>query len=130
MANKKKPKEPEFPNTPEDHPACMKMLKNLTDPPPLLPADYERSILKSAQAKKQRLKSSTSSGKSVAQLGQQKNQSCPPLKVYSDTKVCSSGAAVEQRNDETTGIDPEFVALYGEAAKAHGMSIDEYLNHM
>lgn len=87
----------------------MKMLKTLEDPSPLLPAYYERSILKSAEQKKQRLKSSTSSGKSVAQLGQQKNQSCPPLKVYSDTKS---------------------VALYGEAAKAQGMSIDEYLNHL
>ena len=132
MANKKKPKEPEFPVTPEDHAACVKMVKTLAQPPPTLTADYERSILKSAEAKEQRLKSSKSSGKSVAQLGQQKNQSCPPLQVYSDTEVCSSRAAVEQRYDdpETADIDPEFVAMYGEAAKAQGMSIAEYLNHI
>ena len=68
VANKKKPKEPEFPDTPEDHLACVKMLKNLADPPPPLPVRYERSILKSAQTKKQWLKSSTSCGKSVSQL--------------------------------------------------------------
>jgi len=90
MANKKKPKEPEFPVTPEEHAACVKMVKTLAQPPPTFAADYERSIRKSAEAKEQRLKSSKSSGKSVAQLGLQKNQSCPPLKVYSDTEVCSS----------------------------------------
>ena len=102
------------------------MVKTLAQPPPTLSADYERSILKSTEAKEQRLKStSKSSRKSVAQLGQQKNQSCPPLKVYSDIEVCSSRAAVEQRYDdpETADIDPEFVAMYGEAAKAQGMSI-------
>ena len=100
--------------------------------PPTQTVDYERSILKSAEAKEQRLKSSKSSGKSVAQLGQQKNQSCPPLNVYSDTEVCSSRAAVEQRYDDpkTADIDPEFVAMYGEAAKAQGMSIAEYLLHI
>ena len=48
--------------------------------------------------------------------------------MYSDTEVRSSGAAVEQRDDPE--IDPEFVIMYGEAAAAHGMSIEEYLNHI
>ena len=125
MANKKKPTEPEFPVTPEDHAACVKMVKTLAQPPPTLSADYERSILKSAEAKEQRLKStSKSSGKSVAQLGQQKNQSCPPLIVYSDTEACSS------RDPAPDDIDPEFVAMYGEAAQAQGMSIAQYLDHL
>ena len=52
--------------------------------------------------------------------------------MYSDTEVCSSRAVVEQRydGDEYAGIDPEFVAMYGEPAKAAGLSIPEYLQHM
>ena len=46
----------------------------------------------------------------------------PPLKVFSDTEVGSSKRAV--------GIDPEFVALYGEAASAQGMSIPLYLDQL
>ena len=71
MVNKKKPKEPEFPVTLEDHAACVKMVKTLAQPPPEVAIDYERSVLKSAEAKEQRLKStSRSSGKSVAQIGE------------------------------------------------------------
>ena len=70
MANKNKLKEPEFPVTPEDHADVVKMLETLAQPPPTLTANYERSILNSTEAKEQRLKSSKSSGKSVAQLGQ------------------------------------------------------------
>ena len=83
--------------------------------------DYERQIIKSDEARQAREKNSSSaSGKSVAQLGQQKNQSCPPLKVFSDTEVGSSKAAAEH-------VDPEFVAMYGEAAAAQGMTIPHYL---
>ena len=67
-----------------------------------------------------RVKSSRASGKSVAQLGEQKNQSCPPLNVFSDSDVGSSKVAAEH-------VDPEFVAMYGEAASAQGMTIPEYL---
>ena len=131
IADKKKPKKPEFPATPEEHAACVKMVKTLAQPPPTYAADYERSIRKSSEAKEQRLKSK-SSGKSVAQLGLQENQSCPPLKVYSDTEVCSSRAVVEQRydDDEYAGFDPEFVAMYGGPAKDAGLSIPEYLEHV
>lgn len=103
------------------------MLKTLQQPPPRLTPDYDHSVLKSAEAKEQRLKSSSASGKSVAQLRQQKNESCPPLKVYSNTDVRSSRGAFEQYDPQ---YDPEFVAMYGEAATAHGMSIPEYLDHV
>ena len=99
------------------------MLKNLEQPPPRLSSDYERSIRKSHEANKERSKSSSASRKSVAQLGEQKNQSCPPLKVFSDTEVRSSKGAVEQ-------YDPEFLALYKEAADAQGMTIAQYLGQL
>ena len=51
-----------------------------------------------------------------------KNNRAPPLKVFSDTEVGSSKRAVD--------IDPEFVALYGEAASAQGMSIVQYLDQL
>ena len=97
------------------------MLKTLEQPPPRLTPDYDRQIRKSVQANKERSKSSSASGKgkSVPQLGEQKNQSCPPLKVFSNTAEGSSTGDV--------AIDPEFVAIYGEAAAAHGMSIPDYL---
>jgi hypothetical protein len=120
---KKKPKETEFPSTPEEHAACVKMVKNLQQPPPILTPDYDRSIIKSAEAQQQRLKSSSAPRSTVPQLGEQKNQSCPPLKVFSHTEVGSSRGAAEQY------YDPEIVAAYGEAAAAHGMSIAEYLAH-
>ena len=78
MANKKKPKEPEFPVTPEDHAACVKMVNTLTQPPPEVANDYERSVLKSAEVKEQWLKStSRSSGKSVASSENRKTNRAP-----------------------------------------------------
>lgn len=132
IANKKKPIEPIFPRTEEDVAKAIAQVKLMAVYPPPLPEDYDRSIRKSAEAKEQRLQSISSSGKSseksVAQLGEQKNQSCPPLKVYSDAEVRSRRAAAEQRYDPET--DPELVELYGEAAAAQGMSIRRYLNHI
>src|SRR3954463_14147947 len=46
-----------------------------------LESDYDREIIKQAQKKKI---TSAKSGKQVAQLGAQKNQSIAPLKVISD----------------------------------------------
>ena len=107
-------KEPDFPNTEEDKARALKMVKTLYQPEPrLTPDDYERYILKAHAAKKS-TRGSGKCGKSVAQLGKQKKQSIPPLKV-------PSTAAHEE-------IDPEFVAMYGEAAAAAGLSITEYLN--
>ena len=121
LANQKKPKAPEFPATSEEKAAVFKMLKTLEQPPPILIPDYDRSIRKSAEANRQRSKSSSASGKSVPQLGEQKNQSCPPLKVISNIEVGSSNAV---------DAPPDFVAMYGEAAAAQGMSIAEYLDHL
>ena len=92
------------------------MLKNLENPPPKLSADYDRYILKAVRRKK--LESTASSGRSVPQLGEQKKQSIPPLIVQgSNTQVVGSSRGA---NDD---VDPEFVAMYGEAVAAHGMTI-------
>ena len=119
LASLEKPKATEFPSTPEEKAAVFKMLKTLEQPPPRLTPDYDRSIRKSVQANKERSKSSSASGKSVPQVGEQKNQSCPPLKVFSNTEEGSSTGAV--------AIDHEFVAMYGDATAAQGMSIPQYL---
>jgi hypothetical protein len=87
----------------------LKMLKTLHQPEPRLISDYDRNILKSHNAPK-RSTSSSASGKSVPQLGEQKN-SCPPLQVFPDVQY-----------------DPEIVALYKEEAEAHVMSIAQYLS--
>ena len=115
----KRPKQPEFPSTKEEVDKAWKMVDNLNNPPVLI-GDYERQIIKSDEARQARVNSTSASGKSVAQLGQQKNQSCPPLKVFSDTGVGSSRAAAEE-------VDPEFDVMYGEAAAAQGMTIPQYL---
>ena len=94
------------------------MVDNLHNPPVSI-GDYERQIMKADKRREDRMKSSAS-GKSVAQLRQQKNQSCPPLKVFSDTEVGSSRAAAEE-------VDLEFVVMYEEAAAAQGMTIPEYV---
>ena len=122
-SKEKAPKEPDFPNTEEDKARALKMVKTLYQPEPRLSSDYDRSILKSHDEKVRSKKNSSASekcGKTVNQLGEQKNQSIPPLKVYSNTKVGPSTGAGEQ-------IDPEFIALYGQAAADAGMSIPEYL---
>jgi len=49
------------------------------------------------------------------QLGQQENQSCPPLKVTSDVQE---------------EVDPDMAAIYGEDAAARGMSISAYLSQL
>ena len=67
---KKKPKAPEFPNTPEEKAAVFKMLKTFEHPPLKLTPDYERSIRKSVEVNKQRSKSSSANRKSVPQLGE------------------------------------------------------------
>ena len=50
-----------------------------------LESDYDREIIKQTGAKsKQKKQTSAKSGKQICQLGQQKNQSVPPLIVSSD----------------------------------------------
>ena len=72
-------------------------MKNLTKPllpPPL--SHYDRSIVKSYRDTEQRSGSSSSAkGKKIPQLGEQKNQSCPPLKVFADIANDSGVAAAD-----------------------------------
>ncbi len=49
-----------------------------------LPSDYEREILKQNAMSNEKKKTSAKSGKQIPQLGEQKNQSVPPLIVSSD----------------------------------------------
>ena len=85
FASLKRPKQPEFPSTPQEVEKALKMVDNLNNPPVLI-GDYERQIIKSDEARKARVANNSSArGKSVAQLGQQKKQSIPPLKVFSET---------------------------------------------
>jgi hypothetical protein len=77
------PKQPE-PKEKIDPTKAKQFLKNLTRPPPSLPSNYDRSIMKSHKEHVQRSGSSSARGKTIPQLGEQKNQSCPPLNVFSD----------------------------------------------
>ena len=71
-------------------------------------SDYDRSIIKSHNANVQWSRSSSASGKTISQLGEQKNQSCPPLNVFSDN-------------------DPEVSQLIADTARVLGMTIVQYL---
>jgi hypothetical protein len=116
MVNKKKPIDPFFPVTAEDKAKAVALKIQLHQPIVLTP-DYNRSITKSAEAKERRV------GKEVAQLGQQKNQSIEPLKVY-DTNEWRAQERYDPNNDL------EFIQLYGEAANLYGLSITEYMSRM
>ena len=54
----------------------------LERPPPSPPSDYDRSIIKSHNENVKRSRSSSASGKTIPQLGEQKNQSCPRSKCF------------------------------------------------
>ena len=64
-------------------------LDALTRPPPPPPlSNYDRIIAKTYDEVMSRSKSSSTgarSGKTIPQLSEQENQSCPPLKVFTDT---------------------------------------------
>ena len=110
---------PQFPSTEEEVNKALKMVEKLNDPPKLT-SDYTRQIEKATKRRKDDRLLRTTPPRLVPQLGQQKKQSISPLKVYSNTEVGPSTGAGEQ-------IDPEFIALYGQAAAAAGMSIPQYL---
>ena len=75
------PKRPE-PKEKIDPAKMKKLLENLKRPTPeKLLSDYGRSITKSHEEHVQRPHASE---KKVPQLGEQENQSCPPLNVFSD----------------------------------------------
>src|SRR3954466_390477 len=118
VATKKKPIEPLFPRTPEDHAACAKLKKKLHNPIPLT-SHYKRSITKSAEAKERRV------GKEIAQLGLQKEQSIEPLKVYTWPQPQQHQVDVYDPNK-----DPKFIIQYGAKAQAVGLSITEYLSRV
>jgi hypothetical protein len=116
MANKKKLIEPFFLVTAEDK-AKATVLKIQLHQPIALTPDYNHSITKLAEAKERRVR------KEVAQLGQQKNQSIEPLKVY-DTNEWRAQEPYDPNNDS------EFIQLYGEKTKLYGLSITEYMSRM
>ena len=62
----------------------------------------------------------------VPQLGQQKKQSIPPLKVFSEH--VQTGSWFPPTEEEV--VDPDFEKQYGEAARAQGMTIRQYLNQL
>ena len=51
----------------------------------------------------------------------------PPLKVFFET-VQTGGSWIPPTEEEV--VDPEFEKQYGEAARAHGMTIRQYLNQL
>jgi hypothetical protein len=63
-------------------------------------------IIKVDERRRESESTSRAPRKTVPQLGEQENQSCPPLKVFSDAEVGTSRTAAEW------AIDPEFVELY------------------
>src|ERR1041385_7180622 len=118
VADKKKPIEPSFPRTPEDHATCAELKKKLHNPIPLT-SDYERSITKSAEAKERRV------GKEIAHLGLQKEQSIEPLEVHTWPRPQQHQVDAYDPNK-----DPEFIRQYGAKAQAVGLSITDYLSRM
>jgi hypothetical protein len=87
-------------------------LENLTRPTAEeVLSDYDRSITKSHEEHVQRPRKR---GKKVPQLGEQENQSCPPLNVFS-TEV---------------DLQPEVAREVQDAAANVGVSIAEYLGSL
>ena len=94
----------------------------LERPPPHVenrPSDYDRSITKSFNAM-QRSRSSSASGKKIPQLGEQENQSCPPLNVdvaeeYKDI-ASSLGITVAQLigNEDIPKADVAWKFAFGQ----------------
>ena len=100
-----------------------RMLKSLHQPEPRLRSDYDRSIIKSTEATEW-AKDSTgaTSRRTVPQLGEQKKQSCPPLKVY-NLEVIQGFPTYDE-------LDPEIIKEYKEVADAQGMTIPQYLSQL
>ena len=83
-----------------------------------LPSDYGRELTKLARAQSEQNKGrSAKSGKQIAQLGQQKNQSVPPLIVCSD--VDKDFRAAMDKDLEL--LDPRAIA----AAKELGVTVSQ-----
>jgi hypothetical protein len=76
-----------------------KLLKNLSRPPPALIPDYERSIIKSHEKPERRIR------KKIPQLGEQENQSCPPLQVSSEMQRQAELALELERRASAAGVE-------------------------
>ena len=119
---------PQFPSTKEEIDQAWKMVNTLDNPPKLTP-DYDRQIEKAHKRKEDPRLKSSSPPCLVAQLGQQKKQSIPPpspLKVFSEH--VQTGSWFPPTEEEV--VDPDFEKEYGEAARAQGMTIRQYLNQL
>ena len=117
---------PQFPSTEEEINKAWKMVDTLNDPPKLT-SDYQRQIEKATKRRTDDRLLMTTPPRLVPQLGQQKKQSIPDLKVFSET-VQTGGSWIPPTEDMV--IDPDFERQYGEAARAKGMSIRMYLNQL
>ena len=117
---------PQFPSTKEEVDRAWKLVNTL-DNPPKLTSDYNRQIEKAHKRREDPRLLRTSPPRLVAQLGQQKKQSFPPLKVFSE-HVQTGSAWFPPAEEEA--VDPVFEKKYGEAARAHGMTIRQYLNQL
>ena len=95
---------PQFPSTKEEIDRAWKMVNNLDNPPKLTP-DYDRQIEKAHKRREDPRLLRSSPPRLVAQLGQQKNQSIPPLKVFSET-VQTRGSWIPPTEEMV--VDPEF----------------------
>ena len=94
---------PQFPSTPEEIDRAWKMVNNLDNPPKLTP-DYDRQIEKAHKRIEDPRLLRSSPPRLVAQLGQQKNQSIPPLKVFSEH--VQTGSWFPPTEEEV--VDPDF----------------------
>ena len=95
------PKRPE-PVEKIDPAKLKKCLENLRRPTAeeKLP-DYDRSIMKSRESQVQRARAS---GRKVPQLGEQENQSCPPLNVFSDIPYDSEYTKLMREAADNLGV--------------------------
>ena len=116
---------PQFPSTKEEVDRAWKLVNTL-DNPPKLTSDYNRQIEKAHKRIVDPRLLRTSLPRLVAQLGQQKKQSFPPLKVFSEH--VQTGSWFPPAEEEAVG--PDFEKEYGEAARAQGMTICQYLNQL
>jgi hypothetical protein len=70
-----------------------------------LPSDYDHSILQSHNANVEQSRSGSASGKTIAQLGEQKNQSLPPLNVFSDDDPEMARLVAQMATHLDTGVN-------------------------
>ena len=103
------------------------MVENLNNPPKLTP-DYERQIERAHKRREDPRLLRTTPPRLVPQLGQQKKQSIPPPPEGVFRDGADGGSWFPPTEEEV--VDPEFEKQYGEAARAQGMTIRQYLNQL